>query len=150
MEKQIEETKKKKRINWIVIFLILFLLACVFLWMIPSYLHVRSVVITVECKDNLRYLGMIVEIYSGIHNGHFPQNLEILKELNKGGEWFDKFKNDKIVCGINDDSYIYEIHGWDDDDFTIWCPNPNDHMQPSAGHRVKLLYYHFGEGLIKK
>ncbi|MCK4667818.1 hypothetical protein KAU33_13760 [Candidatus Dependentiae bacterium] len=95
-----------------------------------------------SCGDNLRDLKRIIIIYSINHKGHYPQNLQVLKDLGN----IEK----PPACPETNKSYIYQINGWDDDDFTIWCPNPEKHSRYESGKKLKSLYYHKGEGIIKE
>ncbi|MCK4667341.1 hypothetical protein KAU33_11355 [Candidatus Dependentiae bacterium] len=96
-----------------------------------------------RCSGNLRNLGIIVTNYSTDHNGHYPQNLKVLVELG--------YIEELPTCSIKNKPYLYSIDGWDDDDFTVWCPNPEKHVGTSGPKSTTAsLYYHAGEGVIQE
>lgn len=117
-----------------------------------QYHFVRGNSLLLACEGNLRNLGVVVEKYSVDHNGHFPQNLRVLEEQMYLSSYYP-------VCPVKNHEYIYQVDGWDDNDFTIWCPNPKKHIgdKPFSligklfGRKIrkkKHLYFHYKEGLI--
>ena len=95
-----------------------------------------------RCIGNLRNLGIIVTNYSTDHNGHYPQDLKVLVEL--------KYIEELPKCSSTNKPYLYSIEGWDDDDFTVWCPNPEKHVGSSGPKSTTAsLYYHAGQGVIQ-
>lgn len=94
------------------------------------------------CEGNLRNLGIIITNYSTDYKGHYPQNLDVLVEHG--------YINELPTCPLTDKSYTYEVDGWDSEDFTVWCPNPEDHIGTSGPKSVTAsLYYYSGLGVIQ-
>ncbi len=91
--------------------------------------------------DSFYNLGTIIKIYSMTHGGHYPQHLRVLKDM--------KYIEEIPTCSKTKKPLIYQINGWDDDDFTIWCPNPEKHNYYGSKSKLKSLYYHKGEGIIE-
>ena len=95
-----------------------------------------------SCSGNLRNMGIIITNYSTDHEGHYPQNLKVLVELG----YIERLP----TCPESDEPYILEIDGWDDDSFTVWCPNPTKHtgsMGPKS--TTASLYYSAGKGVFQ-
>ncbi len=91
--------------------------------------------------DSFYNLGTIIKIYSMTHDRHYPQNLKALKDM--------RYIEEIPTCSETKIPLIYQINGWDDDDFTIWCPNPEKHNYYGSKRKLKSLYYHKGEGIIE-
>ena len=109
---------------------------------VPNMIYARRKAILSSCSGNLRNLGIIVTNYSTDHKGHYPQNLDQLTTLG--------YIETLPTCPASDAAYTYTIEGWDDDDFTILCPNPTNHVG-AAGPRstTASLYYAAGSGVMQ-
>ena len=93
-----------------------------------------------SCSGNLRNLGIIITNYSTDNQGHYPQNLDVL--VKRG--YIEKLPS----CPNSDESYIYEIDGWDDDSFTVQCPNPEGHVGSRGPRSTTVsLYFTSGKGV---
>ncbi|MCK4668000.1 hypothetical protein KAU33_14695 [Candidatus Dependentiae bacterium] len=121
----------------------LFLIVFVFIYHYKSYKSHKPVYDLQDCTSNLRYIGIAIEEYSNDNGGHYPQNLKELVEK--------KYRLGDLSCPITDIEYRYEINGWDDDDFTVWCPNPNKHIGSwGLRSKTKVLYFHGGKDLKQR
>ena len=137
--------KKKKKFSWERFWIwtiIIIILGVLTEMAITSTNYAREKARLSTCKGNLRNLGIIVTHYATDHKGHYPQNLE---ELTKYA-----YIEELPVCPETGESYIYEISGWDDIGFTIWCPNSEKHVGskgPTGRRAPKSLYYSAGAGV---
>ncbi len=142
-KREAENLDDKKKKNWgciifgsigIAIFIIMAAIA------IPNMIYVYPIPNLSDCSGNLRNLGIVITNYSTDHQGHYPQNLKVLE--------IQGFIKILPKCPKTDEDYIYEIHGWNDEDFSVFCPNPEKHIG-SAGPRsvTESLFYHSGEGV---
>ena len=138
-----EQTPQKKKFNWgrfwfwMISLLIIGILIGI---AIPNMIYMRVTPIPDSCSGNLRNLGIIITNYSTDHKGHYPQNLGILEELG--------YVESLPTCPSSDKNYIYMVNGWNSPDFTVWCPNPEEHVGSSGPKSVTAsLYYHSGEGV---
>ena len=140
-----EKIPQKKKINWkrFGFWLLAIIIVFSFLYIIyRDSVYVDYFDILDSCSGNLRNLGIVVTNYSTDHEGHFPQNLKHLTTLG----YIDTLP----ACPFMDKPYVYSIDGWDDDDFTIWCPNPEEHEGIKGPKSTTAsLYYHKGEGVIQ-
>ncbi len=136
-QKPIQEKKKFPWGIWVTIIIALGILTAI---AIPNMIYARKKAIRSHCSGNLRNLGIIITNYSTDHKGHYPQNIE---ELTKQG-----YIKILPVCPLTGESYILEISGWNDDTFTIWCPNPKKHVKPKGPKSTwESLYYSAGAGV---
>ena len=142
--KEQEPIQKKKKFSWERFWIwtiIIIILGILTEMAITSTNYAREKANLSSCSRNLRNLGIIVTNYATDHKGHYPQNLE---ELTKYA-----YIEELPVCPETGESYIYEIHGWDDTTFTIWCPNAEEHVGtegPKSRLKPKSLYYAPGTG----
>ena len=93
------------------------------------------------CSGNLRNLGIIITNYSTDHQGHYPQNLDVLKTLG--------YIEILPVCSETGNQYILQVDGWDSPDFTVFCPNPEEHTHYETGKILKSFYYASRKGVIE-
>ncbi|MCK4666134.1 hypothetical protein KAU33_05270 [Candidatus Dependentiae bacterium] len=139
-QEPIQDKKKKyKWLQWVILIFILIVYSAVG---IPGMIYARKKAVLSSCSGNLRNLGIIITNYSTDQKGHYPQNLE---ELTKYA-----YIEELPVCPETGESYIYEISGWDDIGFTIWCPNSEKHVGskgPTGRRAPKSLYYSAGAGV---
>ncbi|MCK4666971.1 hypothetical protein KAU33_09490 [Candidatus Dependentiae bacterium] len=111
--------------------------------LLPDMKDAREKAILSSCSGNLRNLGIVVTVYSTDHKGHYPQNLEVLIMLG----YIERLPR----CPHSKKSYIYEIDGWDDDSFTVRCPNPEKHIGKTGPEsQTAELYFTSGKGVIQK
>ena len=138
-QEPIQEKKKKFPWGiWIKIIVILGLLSAI---AIPQIKYAKRKAILSSCWGNLRNLGIIVTNYSTDHKGHYPQNIDELTRLG----YIKKLP----VCPLTGKSYLYEISGWDDVSFTIYCPNAEEHVGPEGPKsrmKPKSIFYAAGCG----
>lgn len=137
-QEPIQDKKKKyKWLQWVILIFILIVYSAVG---IPGMIYARKKAVLSSCSGNLRNLGIIITNYSTDQKGHYPQNLEVLTEQG--------YIKELPVCPLSGESYIYEIHGWDDDSFTVRCPNPTKHVGTVGPRNTKQsLYYKSTRGV---
>ena len=125
--------------KWIIIlvFVVIFLLIA-----IPNIIHQqKSPHPGMSCSGQLRNLGAIIRKYYE-NNNHYPQNLEVLVE--------QKYLKEIPRCWIEEKPYLYQVNGWDSEDFTVSCPNPEEHVGSSGPKSITAsLYYHAKEGVVQ-
>ncbi|MDD3627333.1 MAG: hypothetical protein PHV06_08445 [bacterium] len=120
--------------------IIIIILLCFIFIIISEKAFGRTVSIFRSCKSNLRNLGLMITNYSVDHNGHYPQNLEVLEELG--------YITSLPTCPSSDKDYNYYVNGWDSSDFTVWCPNPEDHFDKgNLSKDIISLYFTKGKGV---
>ena len=140
-----EEQTPQKKFDWsklipfIILILVISLGIIAFIYKF-YYPHYPSSYFSTKCSGYLRSLGIIIWSYSQDHKGHYPQNLVRLKQLG--------YIEDLPVCPVSGKPYIYQVNGWDSPDFTVFCPNPEEHVGSSGPGSVTVsLYYVSGSGV---
>lgn len=146
LNQRISEKSDKKQFDWtfiIVLSIIIFLFLLIY---IPKFIHEYKYSYKqdlIRCEGNLRNLGLVIENYKTFHKGHFPQSLEVLVEQTNIGEL--------PTCLITGKLYILKVDGWDSEDFTLSCPNPEQHVGNSdRKSETEELYFYPGKGVIQK
>ena len=117
-----EQTTQKKKFDWgrFWFWSISLLIIAIFLVIaIQNIRYAKRKAVLSSCSGNLRNLKIIITNYSTDHKGHYPQNLQVLKDQG--------YTLQNPICPISGKPYIYQVDGWDSNDFTIMCPNPEKH-----------------------
>ena len=132
--------KKKKdwgRITYLVIAIISFALL-IFSFTGRPFIGFHKCTILESCSGNLRNMGIIITNYYKDHKKHYPQNLKVMIEQG--------YLETLPTCPNSDKNYILQINGWDDDDLTVWCPNPEIHGYNYNRNDIINLYFYSREG----
>ncbi len=129
-----QKTMGNKNANTIVTSVVIVILLFFCIVSMPYMLSFRRRMDLASCRGNLRSLGFIIDNYATDNDGHYPQNLDVLVELG----YLEKLP----VCPKTNDPYVFEISGWEDETFTIWCPNPKRHIGDSGPCSHTLLLYY--------
>ena len=137
-----QEPIKKKKSKWLQWFIVIVILCVIAAIAIPRINYERRKKILSSCSGKLRNLGLIITNYCIDQKGHYPQNLEVLTK--------QVYIEELPVCPLTGKSYIYDISGWDDVNFTLYCPNAEEHVGPEGPKsrmKPKSLYYSKGVGV---
>ena len=131
----------EEEFNWINLLIWVFVIIVILLIAVPNiiYQHNKLPHSHYRCKSNLRNLGRVITNYYTDNEGYYPQNLQELIRSN--------YLESLPTCFLTDEYYIYEINGWDDDNFTIWCPNPNEHVILNRPNNSAVFSYYYSSGV---
>ncbi|MCK4666748.1 hypothetical protein KAU33_08355 [Candidatus Dependentiae bacterium] len=130
-----KKVKKRRMLHTVVpvlVVVVISLFCCIV--SLPPFLCQQKREKLLGCSNNLRNLGVVVGSYAKDNDGHYPQNLDVLVELG----YIEKLP----VCPVKNKPYKYTISGWEDETFTIWCPNPKRHIGDSGPCSHTLLLYY--------
>ena len=80
-------------------------------------------------------------MYYTDNNGHYPQNLEVLKENG----YFEVLP----TCPYSDNKYLVQVDGWTSKDLTILCPNPESHENVKNKDKIIKLYFYIKNDILE-
>ncbi|MCK4666554.1 hypothetical protein KAU33_07385 [Candidatus Dependentiae bacterium] len=99
--------------------------------------------LTRSCAGNLRNLGIILTVYSTDHKGHYPQNLNVIKDLG--------YIANLPKCPLCGEDYILKIDSWYSVKFEIFCPCADKHQaNKKEVKKVRILKYEAARGVVLK
>lgn len=113
--------------------------------LIPGFYHAKANGKLAICENNLKNIGVSIEMYAEDNEGYFPPTLDVLKKL---------YMKSIPVCPVSGKPYIYigkkiYINNLNDNNFILYCSKPDVHIKAdSIKQKGCWPQYISGKGII--